>query len=361
MQNYAIFFICACRQRKLVENVVKWITFAPQKRLGMNVEFSVIVPAYNRPDEVQELLESLSNQTDTDFETIIVEDGSSVPCREVCRRFEDRMNLKYFFKSNSGRSDTRNFGMARASGNYFIVFDSDCIIPPRYIATVRQNLQTDYVDCYGGPDCADTSFSGLQKAVNYAMTSFFTTGGIRGGTRHAEKFSPRSFNMGLSREIFLKVGGYRNMIGEDVDLSIRIKSAGYRTGLFKDAFVFHKRRISFGKFFRQVNTFGKGRILLYRIHKGSLKTVHLLPMFFVLGHIVLLASSLIFLNPWFLFPSGCYVLLLFTDSLLKNKNLRIAAASVVAACIQLTGYGLGFMEELIFRKASKKAQEELYK
>ncbi|MDR2119846.1 MAG: glycosyltransferase [Tannerella sp.] len=327
----------------------------------MNVEFSVIVPVYNRPDEVRELLESLSNQTDSGFETVIVDDGSSVPCREVCRRFEDRLRLKYFFKPNSGRSDTRNFGMTHASGNYFIVFDSDCILPPHYIATVRRNLLNDYTDCYGGPDCADASFSGLQKAVNYAMTSFFTTGGIRGGTRRTEKFSPRSFNMGLSKEVFLKTGGYKNMIGEDIDLSIRIKSAGYRTTLFKDAYVFHKRRMSFGKFFRQVNTFGKGRILLHYIHKGSLKTVHLLPAFFVVGHILLFALSLVFLNLWFLFPLGCYVLLLFTDSLLKNGNLRVAAASVIAAYIQLTGYGLGLMEEFIFRKASKKTQEELYK
>ncbi|MDR1602076.1 MAG: glycosyltransferase [Tannerella sp.] len=327
----------------------------------MNVEFSVIVPVYNRPDEVLELLESLSSQTDTDFETVIVDDGSSVPCRDVCRCFEDRLDLKYFFKPNSGRSDTRNFGMAHANGNYFIVFDSDCIIPPQYIATVRQHLQNSYADCYGGPDCAEASFSGLQKAINYSMTSFLTTGGIRGGARRVEKFSPRSFNMGISREVFLKVGGYRNMIGEDIDLSIRIKSAGYKTALFRDAYVFHKRRMSFKKFFRQVNTFGKGRILLHRIHKGSLKMIHLLPMFFVLGHGFLFALSLIFLNVWFLFPPACYVLLLFTDSLLRTGNPGIAAASVAAAYIQLTGYGLGLMEELIFRKASKKTQEELYK
>ncbi|MDR0757475.1 MAG: glycosyltransferase [Tannerella sp.] len=326
----------------------------------MHMEFSVIVPVYNRPDEVSELLESLAGQTDTGFETIIVDDGSSVPCREVCRRFEERLHLKYFFKSNSGRSDTRNFGMRNAAGNYFIVFDSDCIMPPRYIATVRQNLQNDYVDCYGGPDCAQASFSAVQKAVNYSMTSLFTTGGIRGGTRHPEKFSPRSFNMGISRDAFLHVGGYRNMIGEDIDLSIRIKSAGYRTKLFRDAYVFHRRRINFGKFFRQVNTFGKGRILLHRIHKGSLKAVHLLPAFFVLGNIFLFAAGLIFLNPWFMLPLGGYALLLFTDSLYKTKNPVIAAMSVVAAWIQLTGYGLGLMEELIFRKASKKTQEELY-
>lgn len=329
--------------------------------MDMEIAFSVIVPVYNRPDEVMELLESLSRQTDTGFETVVVEDGSSVPCREVCRRFENRLNLKYFSKPNSGRSDTRNFGMTRAGGNYFIIFDSDCIMPPHYIAAVRKNLERSRADCYGGPDCAGASFSGLQKAISYAMTSFFTTGGIRGGTRHAEKFSPRSFNMGISREVFQTVGGYRNMIGEDIDLSIRIKSAGYRTMLFKDAYVFHKRRLSFGKFFRQVNTFGKGRILLSRIHRGSLKTVHLLPAFFILGHALLLALSLIFLNAWFLLPIACYAALLFADSLLKNKKPGIAAASVAAAYIQLTAYGLGVMEELMFRRASKKTQEELYR
>ncbi|MDR1407669.1 MAG: glycosyltransferase [Tannerella sp.] len=327
----------------------------------MNMAFSVIVPVYNRPDEVQELLESLSRQTDTAFETIIIDDGSSVPCSQICRRFEDRLNLRYFFKPNSGRSDTRNFGMKHACGNYFIIFDSDCIMPPDYIATVRKNLENSYVDCYGGPDCADVSFSGLQKAISYSMTSFFTTGGIRGGTRHADRFSPRSFNMGISKDVFLTVGGYRNMIGEDMDLSIRIRAAGYNTLLFRDAYVFHKRRMTFGKFFRQVKTFGQGRVLLHRIHKGSLKTVHLLPVFFVLGHLLLIVLSVIFMNGWFLFLPACYAALLFTDSLLKNGKPAIAIVSVAAAYTQLTGYGLGFMEEFLFRKTSKKTQEELYR
>jgi GT2 family glycosyltransferase len=327
----------------------------------MDINFSVIIPVYNRPDEVEELLESLSRQTDADFETLVVDDGSTAPCREVCRRFEGRLNLKYFFKPNSGRSDTRNFGMARAAGDYFIIFDSDCIMPPAYISTVRKNLERNYVDCYGGPDNADASFSGLQKAINYAMTSFLTTGGIRGGTRQADTFSPRSFNMGISREVFRQVGGYKNMIGEDIDLSIRIRTAGYATTLFRDAQVFHKRRLSFGRFFRQVNTFGKGRILLHRMHRGSLKTVHLLPMFFVAGHIFLLAASFVFLNAWFMLPVGCYVLLLFVDSLRKNKKPSIAIVSIVAAYIQLTGYGLGIIEELVFGRASKKTQEELYR
>jgi len=322
--------------------------------------FSIIIPVYNRPDEVEELLESLVKQTDKGFEVLIVEDGSTIRCEEVCKKYENLLTLRYFYKPNSGRSETRNFGMQRALGNYFVIFDSDCIIPPAYFEMVRKNISDNFVDCYGAPDDADKSFSNMQKAINYAMTSFLTTGGIRGATKQKEKFSPRSFNMGISKEVFEKIGGYKNMIGEDIDMSIRIKDAGFKTTLIKEAFVFHKRRINLKKFYKQVNTFGKGRVLLHRMHKGSLKMVHLLPMLFVLGNLGLVLLSLLFFSPIFLVPTALFTISLFVESLIKNKNITIALLSVLTSYIQLFGYGFGFLSELITKKATKSTQEELY-
>jgi GT2 family glycosyltransferase len=290
-----------------------------------------------------------------------VEDGSTLKCEDICNEFADRLNIKYFFKENSGRSDTRNYGMERASGNYFIIFDSDCIMPQQYVETVKNYLKDNYVDCFGGPDAADASFSNVQKAISYAMTSFFTTGGIRGAMKNPEKFSPRSFNMGISKVAFEKVGGFKNMIGEDIDFSYRVKQAGFKTMLFKEAFVYHKRRVSFKKFFRQVNTFGKGRVVLNSIHKGLLKPVHLLPTAFVLGHFLLILLALIFLNFWFLLPIPIFVLFIFVDALVKTKSPKIAFLSIIASYMQLFGYGLGMLNEFFTRKAQKKTQEELYK
>ena len=323
--------------------------------------YSVIIPVFNRPDEVDELLASLANQTDKDFEVLVVEDGSTVTCEEICGKYENILNIKYLYKSNSGRSETRNFGMERASGNYFIIYDSDCIIPPSYFEIVRKHLTENYVDCYGGPDSADESFSEMQKAINYSMTSFMTTGGIRGGTKQVDKFTPRSFNMGISKEVFEKVGGFKNMIAEDIDLSIRIKAAGFKTRLFKDAFVYHKRRVDIKKFYKQVNTFGKGRILLHRIHRGSLKPVHCLPAFFVSGNLLLILLSFIFLDLFFLLPIGFYIIAIFMESSVKNKSISIAFKSVLTSFTQLFGYGFGFLSEIITKKASKALQEDLYK
>ena len=259
-------------------------------------KFSIIIPVYNRPDEVTELLDSLTRQTDKGFEVLVVEDGSTVPCEEICKRYEKKLDLHYYFKPNSGRSETRNYGMDRATGDWFIIYDSDVIVPPQYIATVRKALQDNPVDCYGGPDAADNSFTDVQKAINYSMTSVMTTGGIRGATKNKKKFSPRSFNMGISRACYQKIGGYKNMIGEDIDLSIRIQQAGFKTTLIPEAYVYHKRRVDLRKFFRQVNTFGKGRVLLGEMHPGSLKPVHLMPAVFVIGNIALVLAALVLLT-----------------------------------------------------------------
>lgn len=325
------------------------------------LKFSIIVPVYNRPDEIDELLGSLTAQTDKGFEVLIVEDGSTAPCGDVCAKYEGLLDLHYLAKPNSGRSDTRNFGMKHASGDYFLIFDSDVTLPEQYIATVRKYLGEEYVDCFGGPDGACEGFSSMQKAISYSMTSFMTTGGIRGGTKNVKKFTPRSFNMGISRACFEKVGGYKNMIGEDIDLSFRIKEAGFETRLFPDAYVYHKRRVDLRKFYRQVNTFGRGRILLNKLHPGSLKLVHLLPTAFALGNLLLVLLALVFRSAWWLLPIGFYVICIFAESLIKNKSLDVAFKSIAAAYVQLFGYGFGFISELLTHKASKATQEELYR
>jgi len=317
------------------------------------IRFSIIIPVYDRPEEVRELLESLSLQTQKNFEILLIEDGSTQKCDQVAEEYKSKLEIKYFFKENSGRSITRNYGMERASGDYFILFDSDCIIPPQYFETLNQALQDDYTDAFGGPDNANESFTSMQKAINYSMTSFFTTGGIRGGREAMGKFHPRSFNMGLSKEVFEKVGGFENMFGEDIDLSIRIIKAGFKTRLLKNVFVYHKRRVSLKKFYKQVYTFGMARITLFKKYPDSLKLVHALPSLMLLMGLSVVVLA-IFLCYWFLIPIAAYLVIIFLDSLFKNKKLYIAALSIITSFIQIAGYGTGFLlafvKKVIFGK-----------
>jgi glycosyltransferase involved in cell wall biosynthesis len=312
--------------------------------------FSIIVPIYNRPDEADELLKSLAEQSSKDFELVLVEDGSVWPSVDAVNRYKDRIVINYISKTNTGRSDTRNKGMQNAKGNYFVFFDSDCIIPSDYFEVLEKYLADDYADCFGGPDSAHESFSDTQKAINYAMTSFLTTGGIRGGKVNMEKFVPRTFNMGFSRTVYETVGGYNKDIdyGEDMDISARIRKSGFSIKLYHNAFVYHKRRVCFKKFYKQVYTFGGSRIsTIYKLYPDTLKLVHFLPTTFTLGSIFFVLLSFVFCSAWFLLPLGLYTILLFTDSLFKNKSLKIAALSIVAGYIQLFGYGLGFLKALV--------------
>ena len=243
------------------------------------MKYSLIIPVYNRPDEVDELLESLTGQTFTDFETVVVEDGSSRPCRDVVEKYAGCLSVKYYDKPNSGPGQTRNYGAERSSGEYLIVLDSDCVLPPEYLQAVDDELRREPADAFGGPDRAHESFTDVQKAISYAMTSFFTTGGIRGGKKKMDKFYPRSFNMGVRAEVYRRLGGFSKMrFGEDIDFSIRIFKAGCSCRLFPDAWVWHKRRTDMKKFFKQVHNSGIARINLYKKYPESLKLVHLLPM-----------------------------------------------------------------------------------
>lgn len=325
------------------------------------MKYSAIIPVYNRPDEVEELLLSLTQQTNTNFDVVIVEDGSAVPCKQVVEKYSQLLKISYFEKPNTGPGLTRNFGAERANGEYFIFFDSDCIIPSTYFEEVERELTENRVDAFGGPDRAHPSFTNIQKAINYSMTSFFTTGGIRGGKRKLDKFYPRSFNMGISKNAFEATGGFAAMrFGEDVDFSLRLIENGFSTRLFPKAFVFHKRRTDFKKFFRQVFNSGKARINLHLLHPGSLKVVHLLPSAFVIGMVLLVLISPLFF--WFSLAPLVYSMLVFTDSLLSKNSLSVSFLSIAAAWVQLTGYGTGFISafwrRLVLKQQDFKAFEK---
>lgn len=305
------------------------------------MRYSVIIPVYNRPDEVDELLQSLTRQSFKDFEVIIVEDGSSVPCKDIADRYQNMLDIHYYAKPNSGPGQTRNYGAERSRGEYLIILDSDCILPEGYFAAVEEELRKAPADAFGGPDRAHTSFTDIQKAINYSMTSFFTTGGIRGGKKKMDKFYPRSFNMGVRREAYEALGGFSRMrFGEDIDFSIRIFKDGYRCRLFPEAWVYHKRRTDLKKFFKQVHNSGIARINLYKKYPESLKIVHLLPAVFTVGVAMLLAGAPF--CPYSLLPIALYALLVCTDSAIQNKSLRIGIFSIAASFIQLIGYGTGF-------------------
>ena len=317
------------------------------------MQFSIIIPVYNRPQEVDELLESLCLQTLKDFEVIVVEDGSSDTCEDICKKYTQRLDLHYYFKSNSGPGPSRNYGAERSHGEHLIILDSDVIVPEDYLQIIHNELAAEPVDAFGGPDKAHPSFTPIQKAINYSMTSFFTTGGIRGGDKKLDKFYPRSFNLGIRRDVYEALGGFAPMrYGEDIDLSTRIFKGGYSCRLFPEAFVYHKRRVKFSSFFRQVKHSGNARIVLKKKYPDTFKLVHLLPAAFVCGNILLVLLAIFWSWLWLL-PIGLYIIMVFIDSLLKNKNLKVAVLSIIASHCQLFGYGIGFIE-MFFEESFKK-------
>lgn len=341
------------------------------------VKYSIIIPVYNRPEEVDELLQSLTQQTFHDMEVIIVEDGSSLPCENIVHNYASKLQLRYYAKENSGPGPTRNFGAEHSQGEFLIFLDSDCVLPSTFLQAVDEELNRQECDAWGGPDCAHESFTPVQKAISYSMTSFLTTGGIRGGKKQMDKkFYPRSFNLGIRRSLYRQLGGFSSMrFGEDIDLSLRIYESGASCRLFPEAWVWHKRRTDFCKFFKQVHNSGIARINLMKRHPGSLKFVHLLPMFFTVGTFLCLFFAFLFLLlalfgvvAWWRMPKpGCangpmlciivgiggmllfllplllFSLLVFIDSSIQGKSIKIGFLSIWASFIQLIGYGTGFL------------------
>ena len=320
------------------------------------MKYSIIVPVYNRPDEVDELLESLTSQTLKDFEVVIVEDGSKITCKDVCDKYANILHLHYYYKENSGPGQSRNYGVERANGEYVLIVDSDAVAPAGFMQAIDDELQRQPSDAWGGPDAAHESFTDVQKAISYAMTSVFTTGGIRGGKKQLDKFYPRSFNLGIRREAYLALGGFSktrfskmSLYGEDIDFSIRIYKAGYSCRLFPEAWVWHKRRTDFRKFWRQVYNSGYARINLWRMYPEALKPVHALPSVFTLGVVGLLVLAP-FTCGWSLALLLLYALLILIDSSIQSKSLKVGFLAVAAVFVQLIGYGIGFLESLFSGK-----------
>ncbi|OEK03424.1 glycosyltransferase [Roseivirga sp. 4D4] len=310
--------------------------------------YSIIIPVYNRPDEVRELLESLTAQTFKNFEVLIIEDGSRETCDKVVNNFSSTLDIHYYFKENSGQGFTRNYGFDKARGDYLVVFDSDCLIPSSYFETVEKFLEENKVDAFGGPDAAHESFTDLQKAISYSMTSPFTTGGIRGNKKHVGRFHPRSFNMGISKQVYEVTKGYKlTRMGEDIEFSIRIINEGFSTALIEDAYVYHKRRTSLSQFYKQLHFFGRARINVNRFFPGELKPIHLLPALFTAGLGIWLSTIM---WSYDLFRLGAAVLstfflLILIHALTKTKSLKVALMSLVTSFIQLFAYGMGMISE----------------
>jgi len=310
--------------------------------------FSIIIPVYNRPDEIDELLASLSKlEFNEGFEIVIIEDGSTIKSDAIIEKYSEKLDISYFFKENTGPGDSRNFGMQNAKGDYFILFDSDCIIPKNYLNEVVKAFQINYVDCFGGPDQALDSFSNIQKAINFSMTSFLTTGGIRGGSEKLNKFQPRSFNMGISKKAFQASGGFGNIHpGEDPDLSIRLWDLGFETKLFPKAYVYHKRRIDWDKFSLQVNKFGKARPILNSWYPKHSKLTYFFPSVFIVGFYLSIVLLIFAFD--FLFKLYCvYFFILLITAAIQTKSLKIGWLALVATWKQFNGYGIGFLQSFI--------------
>ena len=316
----------------------------------MLIKFSIIIPVYNRPKEIDELLESLIKQQFSDsFEVIIIEDGSKVTCKTIVKKYKPQLNIQYFFKENNGAGISRNYGMQHANGNYFIILDSDVILPKQYLFEVKKILQQNYTDAFGGPDAAHQNFTPLQKAINYSMTSLLTTGGIRGKKKGLGKFQPRSFNMGISKEAFLKTKGFnRFKVGEDIDLTFRLWKNGYTTQLIEEAFVYHKRRNTLNQFFNQTLVFGKARPQLNKRYPSTAKITYWFPSMFIVG--LYISIILLLFGYWqFLAFYGVYILMIFLDSLLENKSVQVAFLSIITSLTQFLGYGWGFLQSTFFK------------
>jgi len=327
----------------------------------MEIYYSIIIPVYNRPEEIDELLESLIHQTYTeDYEVVIVEDGSTIDAKSVIAKYSDQLNITYHYKSNSGPGDSRNFGMRNAAGNYFIILDSDCILPKEYLANADIALQADYVACFGGPDNAHDSFSDVQKAINYAMTSMLTTGGLRGNKNLKSKFQPRSFNMGLSKEAFRETKGFNaQRFGEDIDLTFRLWRANFDSQFIENAFVFHKRRTDWQSFYRQVFNFGAARPILNKLYPSTAKITYWFPSFFIIG--LFISITLFFMDfEWLLACFGFYSILIICDSLIRNKSLIVAILSLLASLLQFCGYGLGFLRSFFRLNILRKSTTESF-
>lgn len=325
------------------------------------MRFSIIIPVYNRPEELEELLQSICAQNGKhELEVVVIDDGSDNRSNVVVSNYEKRLDIKYCFKKNSGPGESRNYGMKRAAGSYFVVLDSDCILPENYLSNVKASLDAHYVDAYGGRDEAHESFSPWQKAVNYSMTSLLTTGGLRSKESDKNKFQLRSFNLGISKKAFVVTGGFsKQRIGEDIDLNYKLLEKGLSTKLIEDAFVYHKRRSSFRDFYKQTKNFGAARPILSKMHPGSAKLSYWLPSLFVIGFIVslIMAYNVSIVG---ILIYALYFVSIAIDSYLKNKSVGVGFLSIVTSFTQFAGYGIGFLRTIFRLYIQQKEPREAF-
>lgn len=327
----------------------------------MQKTISIVVAIFNRKDELFELLNSLIAQTDKDFEVIIVDDGSFVDLLPTVETFKEMLNIQYFKKANSGPGLSRNYGANRAKNDWLVFVDSDVIVEKDYIENIKKNLEKTDCAAFGGADKAHKGFNLLQKTISYSMTSVFTTGGIRGNKKAVTRFQPRSFNMGVNKEIFLKIGGFSEMrIGEDPDLSMTIWENGYQTAFFDDIGVYHKRRTDLGKFSKQVYQFGCARPILNQRHPDYVKPTFWFPTLFLLGYIAGILEYFLLQKGFVLACYGFYTLVIFLHALYLTKNIAIAAQAIITTYIQMFSYGYGFLESWIKLNVLKMKPEDAF-
>ena len=325
----------------------------------MNVAtfFSVIIPVYNRPHELDELLNCLSHQIYKRFEVIVIEDGSQISSKEVVHAYANQLDIHYFYKENAVQGYARNYAFERAKGDFFVILDSDALLEANYLEEVDKGIREKKIDLFGGPDKDHPSFTPIQKAISFSMTSLFTTGGIRGKEKNVGgQFHPRSFNMGISRKVWEATQGFKiTRMGEDIEFSIRCLSMGFNAALLPSAYIYHKRRTDFVQFYKQLHFFGRARINISRFFPKELKWVHFFPACYYLGILFVLLCLLVF-------PSigkylAGFVLLYWSaiilDAFIQTKSLKIAILGLIAANIQLIAYGQGFIEEAWKKITSK--------
>ena len=327
----------------------------------MDLKFSIIIPVYNRPTELDELLDSISRQEyRDDFEIIVVEDGSDISSEKIVKNYQDQLKINYFFKENSGPGLSRNFGMEKSTGKYFIILDSDCILPEQYLTEVSNALISHFTDAFGGADTAHESFNSSQQAISYAMTSVLTTGGIRGNKNMKNKFQPRSFNMGLSKKAFIETKGFGDLnYGEDIDFTFRLWKKGFKSQFIENAYVFHKRRVSWQSFFNQTYNFGAARPILNVLHPGTSKITYWFPTIFIMFMDIAIISLFFSIEILIIFLF-VYLMLIFMNSLYKNKHLTVAFKSIIAALVMFYGYGLGFLRSTVRLHLLKKSTKDTF-
>ena len=327
--------------------------------------YSIIIPSFNRADELSELLKSFE-QLDFPkdaYEVIIADDGSTDTTAELVKKFQDKKSftLTYCSQQNKGLGAARNLGMENAAGDFFVFVDSDVTVPPHWLNEIDLGLSREKADAFGGPDTYLDSFPALLKAINYSMTSFITTGGLRGKKgRKLAKFYPRSFNMGLSRKLQEKIGGFGNLRhGQDIEYSSRIIRSGAKVFFAEKAFVFHKRRTNLRRFLRQVFNWGIARINLYQIDPSMFEPLHAAPAAALI--LVLTVSAAAVFSPLFFWlfkiglVSGLLVLLFsMADAAIKYKQLKPSFYLPLVIPIQVFAYGAGFIYNFIRRAVFKK-------